>query len=217
MKTVIFGTGALAEVCHYYLACVDRRDVVGFCLDDAYLQDAEFMGLPVHPWSAVAERCPPEGHEMFVAVGYADGNRYRQTKCMQARALGYRLAGYIDPSVANNGAHVGHNCLVGEQGALGPFSRLGDGVLCRSGCLVGHHARLGDWSYLGGGVVVSGFCEIGAHCFIGSGAVLRDGVKIAPHCVVGMGALVTRDLDVPGVYVGAPARLLREGQDERPR
>ena len=35
-------------------------------------------------------------------------------------------------------------------------------------------------------------------------------VRIAPGCVIGAGAVVTKDLDRPGVYVGNPARLVRE-------
>jgi acetyltransferase-like isoleucine patch superfamily enzyme len=50
---------------------------------------------------------------------------------------------------------------------------------------------------------------IGSRCFIGSRVIVCAGVTIADGCIVGAGSVVTRDLTVPGLYAGAPARLIR--------
>jgi acetyltransferase-like isoleucine patch superfamily enzyme len=49
---------------------------------------------------------------------------------------------------------------------------------------------------------------IGDGVSIGSNATIMP-VKIASGCVIGAGAVVTKDLVVPGVYLGNPARLVR--------
>ena len=43
---------------------------------------------------------------------------------------------------------------------------------------------------------------------IGAGAVILP-IGICAGTVIGAGAVVTRDIDVPGIYAGNPARLLR--------
>lgn len=46
---------------------------------------------------------------------------------------------------------------------------------------------------------------LGNMCYIGSGAVLREGITICDNVVIGAGAVVVRDIEKPGTYVGVPA------------
>jgi acetyltransferase-like isoleucine patch superfamily enzyme len=57
--------------------------------------------------------------------------------------------------------------------------------------------------------------EIGADCWLGARAMVLGGVRIADGCVVGAGAVVTKNLDVPGVYAGSPAKLIRRSGPAR--
>jgi maltose O-acetyltransferase len=52
--------------------------------------------------------------------------------------------------------------------------------------------------------------RIGAGSWIGAGAVVLPGVTIGSGCVVGAGAVVTRDCAPNGLYLGVPARRVRE-------
>ena len=52
--------------------------------------------------------------------------------------------------------------------------------------------------------------DIGDGCWIGAGAVILPGVSIGTGCVIGAGAVVTRDCDPDGLYVGVPARRIRD-------
>ncbi len=51
---------------------------------------------------------------------------------------------------------------------------------------------------------------IGEGCHVGTSAVIGPAVKIAPGSVVGAMTFVTRDIETPGVYVGIPAKKLRD-------
>lgn len=50
--------------------------------------------------------------------------------------------------------------------------------------------------------------RIGSRVSIGSNATILP-VSICDDVVIGAGAVVTKDIDIPGIYVGNPARLLR--------
>lgn len=50
---------------------------------------------------------------------------------------------------------------------------------------------------------------IGSDVWIGTKAVIRDGVTVGHGCVIGAGAVVTKDTEPYGIYVGVPAKLTR--------
>ncbi|MEM8908984.1 MAG: DapH/DapD/GlmU-related protein, partial [Bacteroidota bacterium] len=50
--------------------------------------------------------------------------------------------------------------------------------------------------------------HIGNHVSIGSNATILP-VRICDRVVIGAGAVVTKDIDEPGVYAGNPAKLIR--------
>ena len=51
--------------------------------------------------------------------------------------------------------------------------------------------------------------KIGSDVWIGTKAVIRDGVTVGHGCVIGAGAVVTKDTEPYGIYVGVPAKLTR--------
>jgi acetyltransferase-like isoleucine patch superfamily enzyme len=50
--------------------------------------------------------------------------------------------------------------------------------------------------------------HIGDHVSIGSNATILA-VSVCDHVVIGAGSVVTKDITVPGIYAGNPARKLR--------
>jgi len=60
--------------------------------------------------------------------------------------------------------------------------------------------------FLASGVVTGGEVLIADGSVVGLGAVIRNGIKVAPRTFIGAGAVVVRDTEENGVYVGNPAR-----------
>lgn len=203
-RLVIFGTGEIAELAHYYFSRDSAYEVVGFTVDRAFVTGEVFCGLPIVPFDEVATRFPPAGHEMFVALSYSGLNALRRRKFEEAGALGYTLATYVSSkaTVLNDGC-IGRNCFVLEDNTIQPFVRIGDNVTLWSGNHVGHHSRVGDHCFVASHVVISGGVEIGEACFIGVNVTIRDHVSIGPRCVLGAGALILSDAATDGVYVGS--------------
>jgi maltose O-acetyltransferase len=51
---------------------------------------------------------------------------------------------------------------------------------------------------------------IGDGCWLGSGVTVLPGVHVGAGCVIGAGSVVTRDCAPDGLYVGTPARRVRD-------
>jgi maltose O-acetyltransferase len=57
---------------------------------------------------------------------------------------------------------------------------------------------------------------VGDGAWIGARATIMGGVTIGAGCTIGAGAVVTKDCEPGGVYVGVPARLIRTRPDSVP-
>jgi sugar O-acyltransferase (sialic acid O-acetyltransferase NeuD family) len=200
---VIFGTGDIAQLAHYYFANDTDYEVVAFTVDAAYSNANEFCGLPVVPFEEVVSHYPPVGHELFVALSYSKLNEIRKEKYLNAKSLGYRFASYISShATVLNDFRIGENCFILEDNTIQPFVTIGNNVTLWSGNHIGHHSIIHDHCFLSSHIVVSGGVEIGASCFIGVNATLRDHIKIGEKCVIGAGTLILADADPDGVYIG---------------
>jgi len=124
-----------------------------------------------------------------------------------------------------------YGCAIGDDVFIGPFVEIqkevsiGDRTRIQSHTFICELVTIGHDCFIGHGVMFINdrfakggpakgdktlWCRtsLGNNVSIGSNATIMP-VSICDGVVVGAGAVVTRDLSVPGVYAGNPARLLR--------
>ena len=211
-KVVIFGLGAFARVARVYLAEDSPYEVAAFTVDRAYLEGDSADGLPVVPFEEVEKNYPPGEYDMLVAIGYSGNNRLRAAKYRDAKAKGYKLITYVNSRTHLWGeVEIGDNCFIFENQTIQPFVKIGNDVVLWSGNHIGHHSTIGDHCFISSHVVVSGGATIGPYSFLGVNSCLRDGVKIAPGSIIGMGAVVVKDTEEEGTYIGVAAKRYEKG------
>ena len=124
-----------------------------------------------------------------------------------------------------------YGCSIGDDCFVGPFTEIqkkvsiGNRVKVQSHAFVCELVTIGDDCFIGHGVMFvndlfskggpaggdqSRWKEthIGNHVSIGSNATILP-VSICDNVVIGAGAVVTKDIKKPGVYIGNPAKFLR--------
>lgn len=124
-----------------------------------------------------------------------------------------------------------YGCEVGDNSFIGPFVEIQKDVKIGARTKIQSHSficelvTIGDDCFVGHGVMFINdlFSEggpaagdktkwkstvIGNHVSIGSNATVLP-VSICDHVVIGAGAVVTKNITEPGVYVGNPAIKLR--------
>ena len=201
---VIFGTGDIARLAHFYFSTDSDHTVIAFTVDAAYLGGNTFLDLPVVAFDQVRSRYPPSDHKMFVAMSYAKMNQVRASKYAEAKALGYELVSYVSSrcSFLSQYPH-GDNCFILEDNTVQPFVRIGSDVTLWSGNHIGHDSSIGDHCFISSHVVVSGHVDIGSHCFVGVNATVRNDIRIAEFTLVGAGAIIMKDTTPRSVFVAA--------------
>ena len=128
-----------------------------------------------------------------------------------------------------------YGCRIGDKTFVGPFVEIQKGATIGKGCRIQSHSficelvTIGDDCFVSHGAMfindlfVTGSpadskelwrgTKLGNRVSVGTNATILP-VTICDNVVIGAGAVVTKDITIPGVYAGNPARLLRRLQPE---
>lgn len=111
-------------------------------------------------------------------------------------------------------AQIGNDVWIGQNSIVEASCELtigNDVILAPYCCVMTADHRFSDRDTL---IRQQGAVEapvrIGNDVWLGSGAKVLKGVNIADGCVIGAGAVVTKDTEPYGIYVGVPARKVGE-------
>jgi sugar O-acyltransferase (sialic acid O-acetyltransferase NeuD family) len=210
---VIFGAAELAEIAWFYFTHDAAFNIKAFAVDAQFIRESTFCGLPVVAFEDVQKEFPPAAHDLFVAVSYAQLNRFRAERCAQAKAKGYALRTYVSSKATVwPDLVLGENCFILEDNTVQPFVTIGSNVTLWSGNHIGHHSTIGDNCFITSHVVISGGVQVGRNCFIGVNTTVRDHVSIGDRCLIGAGSLILESTQPNTVYVANTT-----GPSEKPK
>ncbi|GAB4352955.1 MAG: acetyltransferase [Kiloniellaceae bacterium] len=214
-KLVIFGSAEIAELALFYFTHDSDWEVVAFTVDDDYVKEDSFQGLPLLGFSEAQKRFPAGDYAMHVALSYNKLNQLREAKYNAAKAAGYCLPSYVcSRSVTWPDLSVGDNCFILENQTIQPTVKIGNNVMIWSGNHLGHGTQIRDHVYIASHVCISGHCVIGERTFMGVNCTTADFVKVGKDCFITMDASITRDLPDGAVILGAPPTVM-EADDRR--
>jgi acetyltransferase-like isoleucine patch superfamily enzyme len=123
-----------------------------------------------------------------------------------------------------------YGCEIGNNSFVGPFTEIQNDVkignftkiqshtfICSlvvigNNCFIGHGVKFVNDKFKNGGPANGDKSKwentyIGNNVSIGTNATILP-VKICDNAVIGAGSVVTKDINIPGTYVGNPAKLL---------
>lgn len=199
-KVVIFGNSEIAEIAHFYLTHDSEHEIVGFTVDEAYLNSDNFHSLPVFPYETLEKYYSPTEYKLFIPISYKKVNQVRAEHYYNAKKRGYGFISYISSKAACYSTKIGENCFIFENNVIQPFTSIGNNCILWSGNHIGHHSIIEDHCFLASHVVVSGAVTVGEYTFVGVNATIRDNVKIGKANVIGAGSLILNDTEDRAVY-----------------
>lgn len=124
-----------------------------------------------------------------------------------------------------------YDCTIGDNSFIGPYveiqgASIGKNTRVQSHSFICDRVTIGDNSFIGHGVMFINdtFSQLGRPAYIeediwretivgdnvciGSNATILP-VRICDYTIIGAGAVVTKNIDKPGIYTGVPARYLK--------
>lgn len=207
-KVVVFGNALTAELAHYYLTHDSVHEIVAFTVNEAYIQEKQFRGLPLVPFEEIEKIFPPHEFKFFVPLTERRMNQVRADVYGQVKQIGYSCISYVSSRATVLTDQIGENCFILEDNTIQPFVSIGNNVVLWSGNHIGHHSIIRDHAYFTSHVVLSGRCDVGEYSFFGVNATVRDGCQLGTGTLISMGAnLVVQQTPEWSVWKGNPARM----------
>jgi sugar O-acyltransferase (sialic acid O-acetyltransferase NeuD family) len=210
IKIAIIGSGDLAKLIIHHAALDYRFDVVG-CFDDFTNIGQEINKVKVIGAIKDVNAFHEKGifEQLMVGIGYSR-MEYRESifnlfcsKIQFANII--HSSCIIDPSVKKGqGVFMLPGCVL-DSGVV-----IEDNVLLNVGCTIAHDSIVKAHSFLGPCVKVAGFSTIGKGCNIGINSTIIENINIIESTKTGAGAVVTRNITEKGLYVGVPARKIKD-------
>ena len=202
IKVIIFGTGEISQIAHHYLQEDERYEVCGFTMDNEFIEEKKFKNLSIIPFHLIEQKFPADKFKLFIPLSYAQVNKLREKKFIEARNKGYDFISYIHPKAnISSNANIGKNCFIFEDNTIQPYVTIEDNCILWSGNHIGHHSTIKANCFITSHVVISGGCEIGENTFIGVNATLRNHIKVGKLNVIGASALILNDTEDNKVFM----------------
>ncbi len=209
-ELLIFGIGKIADVVHYYATEECGFKVAAFLTDAPYKTTDFFHGRPVLLFNEVEKNYPSDKYDMFIAVGYQDLNKFRETKYQEALAKGYELVSIVSPNaMVPKDLAIGNNCFIMAPAVIHPHVKIGNNVFVWSGALIGHHSTIGNHCWLTSGCNISGSVKVENNCFFAVNSTVANEVKIGNNCFLGANTLISKNVNDNEVVITASTPVFR--------
>lgn len=182
----------------------------GFLDDDSSRHGRSIDGLPV--LTGIREGVDQfPGAGVVVCVGRPANYSTRAQIVHRLGLPSTRFATLIHPTaVVPDSCTIGPGSVLHPQVVLTASVHVGSHVALSSHVVLSHDAVVEDFVTFAAGARIAGSVRVGTGAYIGSGVLVREGCTIGAGALVGLGSVVLRDIPPGQVWVGNPARYLRD-------
>lgn len=209
-KLAIIGAGHLGQLIAHHTSQLRDHTLVGF-FDDTRQPGNAVAGKPV--LGRVDDVQSFYDKKIFdcvvIGIGYKHFNFRKELFVRLSQNIPFtniiHPSAYVDPS-----CKLGSGIFILPGCTLDHNVTIHDNVLINTGSVIAHDSTVHAHSFLSPAVTVAGFVSVGECCNIGINTTIIDNILIAANTQTGGGTVVIKNLEIPGLYVGNPARLIRK-------
>lgn len=218
IPTLIFGTSGASKDIYYWLKAVnlDSKDkcyeLIGLIDNDDKVQGATFFeDIPVIGSDSDVSGII-EGMDR-VALIVPFGNPYLRKKVVEKMCeldnvffpnIIHPTAIY-DPEAGKMGIgnHIGPGVILASEFTLGDFNYISIGAR------LGHDIKLGNYNSINPAASCAGNVVFGDRNTLSINATVIEEIRICDDVIIGGSAIVTKDINEPGTYVGVPFKKIK--------
>jgi len=147
----------------------------------------------------------PENQKALIAVG----NPSDKIKLINKLPKHTKYWNYISPNAYVNGLKLGVGNFICAGVIITTNVSIGNHIHLNLQTTIGHDSILDDYVTTAPSVNISGNVSIGKAVYLGTKSCIREKTKICENVILGMNAGVVSDIVESGVYVGTPAKRIK--------
>ncbi|MDW4906532.1 NeuD/PglB/VioB family sugar acetyltransferase [Streptomyces sp. ADMS] len=206
---LIIGAGGFARETAQAVGDAGDIELLGHLDDNGELHGKEVDGVPVLGGCDLVHELPAA--QVVICVGNPGDYAARARLVRRLGLPEDRYATVIHPTAAVSAtSEVGPGSVLLAHCALTAAVRVGAHVAVMPQAVLTHDDVVEDYATITSGVRLGGGVRLGRGAYVGSGALVREGTTVGAWSQIGMGSSVLGDVPPGEVWVGSPARRLRE-------
>jgi len=206
-KICIIGTGGFArEVLTYIIDIFELNSImyskkICFLEKDELCNNENIMGIEVIPES----NFDPNKYVVVIGVG----DPIIRKKIVEKYPSNTEYCTLVHPSaIVTNWVQLSEGAIICPGVVLTCNIKIGKHAHLNLNTTIGHDCKIGDYFTTAPATNISGNCEIGDCVYFGTNSAIKQGISICNNVTIGMGAVVTKNIIEPGIYIGNPLKIL---------
>lgn len=200
-KVVIIGASGHGKVVADIIQKSGDR-VVGF-LDDNPSIGKKFVGFPV--LGIVDDYEKYDIAEFVIAIGNA---KIRERIARKLSDVSWYTAIHPTAVISDMDVEIGHGSVVMANAVINAGARIGEHCIINTSAVVEHDNRIADFVHISVGAKLAGTVSIGKRSWVGIAACVSNNINVCDDCMIGAGAVVVKDIEERGTYVGVPVKKI---------
>lgn len=204
----ILGSGDLGQlIAHHSIIC--GFSLVGFYDDFQIVGKKIGLGKVLGNTSEI-EKDYKEGAFQYLMIGIGYKHFTKRKEFFELFfSKGISFPNLIHPTAyLDKSATLGFGNFILPGCVLDSNVILENNVLLNTSVTIAHDSTIKSHSFLGPRVALAGKIIIEECCFLGINSTVIDNISISQGATIGGGAVVTRSITEPGVYIGIPAKKI---------
>jgi sugar O-acyltransferase (sialic acid O-acetyltransferase NeuD family) len=202
-KLLIIGASGHGKVIADIALKMNKWESIAFLDDDENIKQS--MNIEVIGKSSDVTK-HIQDYDIFVAIG---NNTTRERIQKNLEKLGASIPVLVHPGATiGKQVEIGFGTAVMAGVVINCCTRIGKGCIINTGATIDHDNIVEDYVHISPGANLAGTVKVGKGTWIGIGSVVSNNISIVSNCKIGAGAVVVRDIDEVGIYVGVPVKRL---------
>lgn len=206
---VIVGSGGFAKEVAFLIEDINRDssewNLLGFIDDNVGEFNGKYKVLNNDEWLLSTKE------EIFIVFGIGKPSLVKNLVLKFSTNSNIKFPNLIHPTVAGDWERIsiGRGNIICAGNIFTTDIILGSFNIFNLDCTVGHDVLIGSFNVLNPSVNVSGGVEIENEVLVGTGSQILQYKRITSNTIIGAGSLITKDIEISGVYVGIPAKKIK--------
>lgn len=208
-NVVIIGAGGHGKVIADIII-KSGDNLLGF-LDDNIEKGTVVIKNTSHVVIGKIEECikiSEENQDVCFIIGIGN-NQTRKDIADKYKDIKYYTAIHPSSQVAID-VDIGEGTTIMANACINTSAKIGRHCIINTGAIIEHDNIIEDFVHISPNVALGGTVKIGKSTHVGIGSTIKNNITICENCKIGAGAVVVKDIEKEGTYIGVPTKKMED-------
>lgn len=204
-QVVIIGAGGHAKVIADIIEkCGDN--LLGFLDDNKELGEKVIKEYKVIGKIENSKIMQKSNKNLYFIIGI--GSNYVRESIYEKYKLNYYTAIHPNSNIAID-VTIEEGTVVMANACINSNAKIGKNCIINTGAIIEHDNIIEDYVHVSPNATLCGTVKIGKYTHIGAGTTIKNNSTVIDNCIIGAGAVVLKNIEEKGTYVGVPVRKIK--------